>query len=174
MHRGSRFHYHDGRWYRPVGPRFVTVAPPIGIVIHVLPPVYRTVWFNHVPYYYAHNVYYVPHPQGYVVTEPPPGEIITEQPASTDDGGETITEQPADGSVSQAPGDRLFIYPRQGQSREQQATDRSECHRWAVDQTGYDPNVAANGATPAPPDDKYADYFRAVSACLEGRGYTVK
>lgn len=173
VHRGARFYYHSGRWYRAVGSTFVAVAAPIGVVVHVLPPVYRTVWINHIPYYYADNVYYVPHPQGYVVTAPP-GETITEQPATSAPDSDTITEQPADGNISQAPGDRLFIYPRQGQSKERQEQDRSECHRWAVDQTGYDPNIAANTTAPNPPADKPSDYFRAVSACLEGRGYTVK
>ena len=151
----------------------------------------------------------------------------------------------------------IFIYPQKGQSPEQKAKDRSECHQWAVQQTGFDPNqsteqpptqTAQSGTKTAPPkgavlggaargavigaigggilnDDagegakagaamgaaagvmkrgkarrqkrrqtqqqaeqqmaaqqqleaelaqKQADYKRALSACLEGRGYTVK
>jgi hypothetical protein len=40
----------------------------------------------------------------------------------------------------------LYVYPQKGQSADQQARDRGECHGWAVQQTGFDP-----GAPPAPP-----------------------
>ena len=70
--------------------------------------------------------------------------------------------------------EKLFIYPRQNQSDQQQATDRYECHRWAVGQTGFDPTQLTAG----PQDDskglRRADYSRAMTACLEGRGYTVR
>jgi len=32
-----------------------------------------------------------------------------------------------------------FIYPSQGQSKEQQEKDEFECHRWAKEQSGFDP-----------------------------------
>jgi hypothetical protein len=35
----------------------------------------------------------------------------------------------------------LYIYPKDGQSDEQQKKDRYECHMWAVQQTGYDPTA---------------------------------
>ena len=34
----------------------------------------------------------------------------------------------------------IFIYPSKGQSQDQQDKDRYECHRWAVQQTGFDPS----------------------------------
>jgi hypothetical protein len=34
----------------------------------------------------------------------------------------------------------LMIYPAKGQSSEQQSRDQYECHRWAVQQTGFDPS----------------------------------
>ena len=37
-----------------------------------------------------------------------------------------------------------IIYPSQGQSAEQQATDEGECHIWARDNTGIDPAVLAS------------------------------
>lgn len=42
-----------------------------------------------------------------------------------------------------------FPYPRNGQSQEQQERDRYECHRWAVQQSGYDPttNVSAHASS---------------------------
>lgn len=73
-------------------------------------------------------------------------------------------------SAAQTGSEQLFIYPRLGQSAPQQDRDRRECHDWAVRQTGYDPNLAS-GAESA---DVRMDYLRAASACLEGRGYTVK
>ncbi|HSN73096.1 MAG TPA: hypothetical protein VLT59_16390 [Steroidobacteraceae bacterium] len=39
--------------------------------------------------------------------------------------------------------DRPFIYPTAGQSEEQLAEDRFECHRAAVDHSGFDPVHAA-------------------------------
>ena len=35
--------------------------------------------------------------------------------------------------------EELYIYPARGQSEQQQADDRYECHRWAVGETDYDP-----------------------------------
>ncbi len=40
-----------------------------------------------------------------------------------------------------------FVYPKKGQSQEQQQRDQYECHLWAVDQSGVDP---MNPAQPAP------------------------
>jgi hypothetical protein len=44
----------------------------------------------------------------------------------------------------------LFIYPRMGQSQEQQDRDKFECHSWAVRQTGFDPMRRAAASTPPP------------------------
>jgi Glycine zipper len=33
----------------------------------------------------------------------------------------------------------MYIYPTKGQTPEQQAQDKSECHTWAVQQTQFDP-----------------------------------
>ena len=62
----------------------------------------------------------------------------------------------------------LFVYPKEGQSDEQRDRDRYECYVWATQQTGFDPTAES------PSIDKAGDYRRAMSACLEGRGYTVK
>lgn len=35
----------------------------------------------------------------------------------------------------------VFIYPKKGQSAEQQAKDKGECSTWASSQTGYDPAI---------------------------------
>jgi len=35
--------------------------------------------------------------------------------------------------------DELRLYPKNGQTQEQQWSDRYECHRWAKTQSGFDP-----------------------------------
>jgi hypothetical protein len=37
---------------------------------------------------------------------------------------------------------QLYVYPLKNQSTDKQDRDRYECHRWAVQQTGYDPSQA--------------------------------
>jgi hypothetical protein len=163
---GVQFYFGDGIWYRFEGPgRYVVIAPPIGIVVPLLPPFYATVWVRGAPYYYANDVYYVRTPYGYEVVAPPPPDVVVEQPPATAPPPPPPTPSAA---VQPPPGQPLFAYPRQGQSEEQTARDRYECHRWAVSQTGYDPSQGAGTANSA------ADYRRAITACLEARGYTVK
>ena len=50
-------------------------------------------------------------------------------------------------SAASAWAQQIFIYPQRGQSAQQQQQDRFECHQWAVQQTGFDPTMAA---APAP------------------------
>ena len=72
----------------------------------------------------------------------------------------------------QAPSD-LIIYPKQGQSKDQQAADEYECHNWAKGQTGFDPTQASGGVAPGDADRAHSNYDRAMAACLQGRGYQV-
>ena len=154
----SRYYAYGGVWYRPQGRRYVIVAPPFGMIVPVLPPYYATIWVGSIPYYYANEIYYTQGAGGYIVVEPPKGEVNQAPPSA----GQISSEQ-------------LFIYPRQGQSEQKQATDRYECHRWAVSQTGYDPTTQPPAGEPAAQiSQKRADYQRAMGACLEGLGYTVK
>jgi|APIni6443716594_1056825.scaffolds.fasta_scaffold399317_1 hypothetical protein len=105
------------------------------------------------PYYYA--PYYTP-----------PPVIIREQLP--------VYIQPAP-SVTPSSTERIFVYPRHGQSEELQAKDRYECHSWAVSQTGYDPTQLSTGdMTETRLNQMRADYQRAQGACLDGRGYTMK
>jgi uncharacterized protein YcfJ len=46
---------------------------------------------------------------------------------------------------------KLMVYPAKGQSAEQQAKDESECHAWAIKETGIDP-----AAPPPAPDAQQA------------------
>ena len=150
-HGDSRYYFHDGIWYRPIGPRFVVVAPPLGLIVPFLPLYYTTVWVGGIPYYYANEVYYVQRGNGYAVATPPKGE--TTQTSTTE---------------------QVFIYPRLGQSEKQQADDRYECHRWSVNQTGFDPTQPSGVIPENQRTGKQAEYQRALSACLDGRGYTTK
>jgi Family of unknown function (DUF6515) len=156
-YHGDRYFYWGGIWYVGSGLSFVVVAPPFGVVVPVLPPYYTTVWVGGVPYYYANGVYYVWQPvqQGYVVTQPPA--------ASSD-----VVPQ------SQQGPDQFYVYPKKGQSADQQAKDRYECHHWAVDQTGFDPSQPATNLSDAQLSAKRAGYRRAIEACLDARGYSVK
>jgi hypothetical protein len=161
VYGNSHYYFYGGAWYRPYGARFVVVAPPFGLVVPFLPPYYTTIWAGGVPYYYANEAYYTQTAGGYMVVNPSP-EVAQAPP----------TEAPV--SAGQVSSDQLFVYPRQGQSQQLQAKDRYECHSWAVNQTHYDPTQPPAGMPPAQMSQKRLDYQRAMGACLDGRGYTVK
>jgi hypothetical protein len=187
VHGGQPFYFSGGVWYRPVNRGYVVVRPPVGVIVPVLPFYYTRVWVGPYPYYYANDVYYVRSAQGYAVVDQPPGVISMSPPPGVsvapdnavtelgpaDFGAELVTPvaglppqvaAPPAATVAQAGGDQLFVYPRQGQTTEQQNRDRAECNSWAAGQTGRAPSGA--GMDP--------NFVRALSACLDGRGYTVK
>ena len=151
VHGGSRYYFSGGVWYRPQGPRFSVIMPPIGLFVPFLPPYYATIWLGGIPYYYANEVYYAHQGNGYVIVEPPKEEVSQAPP----------------------PADQMFVYPRMGQSKQQQDDDRYACHQWAAGQTGFDP-TQPSGGSPDQKIERRADYQRALGACLDGRGYTVK
>ncbi|HEX3396218.1 MAG TPA: outer membrane beta-barrel protein [Steroidobacteraceae bacterium] len=68
----------------------------------------------------------------------------------------------------------LLIYPKNGQTQEQQSADRYACHSWAQGQTGFDPTEPNSGASPSDLASRRSNYRRAMSACLEARGYSVR
>lgn len=147
---GASYNFVEGVWYTR-GPRgYVVVRPPIGIVIAGRPALFTALTIGGLAYLYANGVYYREHPGG----------------------GYEVVPPPVDGGSATVPG-RSYVYPRQSQSAEQQATDEYECHKWAASQTGFDPTGAAVGQTVAEPARR-GDYERARGACLEGRGYTVR
>ncbi len=154
---GRSFYFTGGVWYAPEGPGFVVVRPPVGLVINVLPPYYSTVWIGGLPYYYANDVYYTWNPaqNGYVVVDPPAN---ADQPSTPPPGAH----------------DDLIVYPKNGQTTEQQAADRYECYRWAKGQTGFDPTQPGGGVPPGGGGGGRSAYDRAMTACLNGRGYEVK
>jgi hypothetical protein len=146
---GLSYYYLEGVFYRPWGGAYVSVAAPIGAYLSFLPPDCSVVWVDGARYYYGNGAYYVwdAPGTGYVVV-PPPTEV---------------GEAPAEAGVP-----TVYIYPKAGQSVALQEQDRQECEEWATSQTGFDPRDETREAA------KQADYLRAMTACLEGRDYTVK
>jgi hypothetical protein len=154
---GGRYWLHGGHWYRWDRGGWVVWGAPLGLFIPFLPFYFTTVWWDGIPYYYANDAYYLWNEtqHGYEVVTPPAG---MESSGATQ--GPLTSE--------------LMVYPKNGQTTQQQKTDRDECHRWAVSQSGYDPTApGANGAS-SEVAARRIEHFRAEAACLEGRGYSVK
>lgn len=178
----NRFHWHGGFWHGHFWPRvhyhanFVYFWPS-------LPAVHSIFWHNGTPYYYVDRVYYTwsPERNGYVATDPPPaaenGSAETEAPAGEEVSGDTMYATEDEYA-------NVYIYPREGQSEEQTANDRYECHKWAVEQTGFDPTApvassssgtgtgSASGTTHK--SSTAPDYRRALIACLDAKGYSAR
>ena len=143
---GGSFFFQGGVWFRPTGGRFVVVMPPIGITVPLLPPSYAPLWIDSTRYYYANGVYYTAAREGgYVVVAPPQG---------------ADTAQPLPMTPEPKPAPDPIIYPRSGQTPQQLEADRQECNRWATTQ----PSAQADASV----------FQRAVAACMDGRGYTVR
>ncbi len=66
---------------------------------------------------------------------------------------------------------KVFLYPKSGQSADQQAHDRYDCYRFAVAQSGFDP-MRTGAAVPTATSEQQSDFDRAQGACFEGRGYS--
>lgn len=142
---GANWFFQSGVWFRPFGGRFVVSLPPVGIVVPMLPSAAASLWIGGQPYYYANNVYYAPAPGGYRVVNPP------------QEAERARVEAPL---PPPKPVPDPVIYPRNGQSAEQMEQDQRECNRWATTQRDAmsDPSI----------------FQRAVAACMDGRGYTVR
>ena len=142
----DNYFFHGGVWFRPQHGRFMVVLPPMGITVPMLPSAYATLWIAGAPYYYANGVYYAAAPgQGYVVVAPPQGIDAVE---------------PVPPVLAPKPLPQPIVYPRNGQSAAQTESDQQECNRWATSQAGAMADASV--------------FQRAVSACLDGRGYTVR
>lgn len=94
------------------------------------------------------------------------------------EGGYEVVDPPALADQADAAPQLLagdgFVSPRNGQTAAQTAADRYQCHRWAKDPTGLDP-TQVNGAVPGTTAlTQRAAYHRALTACLEARGYSVE
>ena len=170
-HGGAHYYYSGGVWYAPHGPSYVVVRAPVGVFVPVLPPFYTTVWFGGAPYYYANETYYTySGGQGYQVVDPPadPNTAVPGPQGPSYDGA----PPPAESGPGAA--EDMFIYGQNGQSADQQANDKYECHSWATSQTGFDPTQPGGGVAPDQTVAQSTAYQRAMRACLEGRGYSVR
>jgi len=166
--RGRPYFFAGGVWYATGPGGYIVAAPPPGLVVSVLPPFYTTVSLGGVPYYYANDVYYRwdPAANAYVIVDPPSG---------ADAAVDAVSPDGSPGAAPAASGEaQLYIYPKKGQSSDQQAQDRYECHSWATNQTGFDPTQPGGGVAPDQTGGRGAQYRRAMTACLEARGYSVQ
>lgn len=144
--RRHRYYYYGGTFWDRDDGSFVIVNAPIGAVVPYLPNGYISFLIGPSRYFYFGGTYYIQQGQQYVVVKPP-SEAHT---------------------IVQSAQHEMIIYPAKGQSQKQLDKDRYECHRWAVGQTGFDPSANNPNLSLKP------DYNRAMSACLDARGYVVK
>ena len=203
-YRGGRSYYRSGYGgydgygrgygYRGYGWGGFYSGLSLGLVIPFLPYGYATTWYGGSPYYYADDVYYVSNPgRGYRVVAPPDSSLITESYTSDEPEPAPVVAAPSTAAslaaglptpiyvrqsassqpAAQTPAaaqTQLYAYPKNGQTATLSTFDRIECERWGSGQTGYMPGQSVENTQP----QRRADYSRAVSACLEGRGYTVR
>lgn len=142
---GGNFFYHPQGYYQ-------VVRPPYGVRVPYLPPGYVSFFIGPSRYFYANFTYYLwddAH-RDYVVVRAPQG-------------GEEAVLNAADTTASE-----IYAYPARGQSAEQQDRDYYDCHVWSVEESGFDPTMEGQNIA------KSRDYRRALVACLEGRGYSVR
>ncbi len=152
-YRGQDYFYSGGYWYRPQGPRYVVVRPPYGIRVHYLPDYAREVWIGSALFFLAAGSYYTyeSSSQQYVVVQPP-AAVPAPQPAPQGNGYDVVA------------------YPANGQSPAQVQQDAYDCYRWAVQQSGFDPQQVTYAPDPA----VVQTYRQAQGNCLSSRGYQVQ
>ncbi|MGE1152215.1 DUF6515 family protein [Pseudomonas kitaguniensis] len=152
-YRGQDYFFSGGYWYRPQGPRYVVVTPPYGIRVQYLPDYAREVWVGSSLFFLAAGSYYTyeSSSQQYVVVQPP-------------------TQVPAPQPAPQGNGYNVTAYPANGQSPAQVQQDGYDCYRWAVQQSGFDPQAVTYAPDPA----VVQTYRQAQGNCLTSRGYQVQ
>ncbi|WP_317933071.1 DUF6515 family protein [Halioxenophilus sp. WMMB6] len=148
-------YFYAGTYYRPYSGGFMVISAPLGVRVGHLPVGYISFTIGSNIYYRANNVYYRQYNDDYIVVANPYQDSSTSQPDSV----------PIASTYST--GDWM-VYPNLGQSDDQLELDRYQCHRWAREQTGYDPSQ------PNQDNQLRGAYYRAQAACLEGRGYVVR
>ena len=152
-YRGQDYFFSGGYWYRPQGPRYVVVRPPYGIRVQYLPDYAREVWVGSALFFLAAGAYYTyeTSSQQYVVVQPPT-QVPEPQPAPQGNGYDVVA------------------YPANGQSPAQVQQDGYDCYRWAVQQSGFDPQAVTYAPDPA----VVQTYRQAQGNCLSSRGYQVQ
>ena len=151
-HRDRDYFYFGGNFFLRPGGYYEVVHAPYGARVPYLPPGYVSFYLGPRRYFYVNYTYYLwdDHRRDYLVVREP-------------EGAEDAVVEAATRSISE-----IYAYPSQGQSAEQQDRDYYDCHVWAVDESGYDPTLEGQNIY------KSRDYRRAMTACLEGRGYSVR
>ena len=174
---GLRFdsRYHHDHYY-PAPSYVVAHAPPGAVVVR-----------HHAdPYYFHGGVWYHGYGPRLRVVVPPVGILVPLLPSAyvtlriggapyfyangvyyqSAPGGYVVVNPPAEApeAVPAPPPPPLrpepIIYPRNGQSTQQTEADRQDCNRWAASQP-----AALNDASV---------FNRAVEACMDGRGYSMR
>jgi Family of unknown function (DUF6515) len=152
FHDRRDYFYSGGHFYRPHNHHYEVVVAPIGARVPYLPPGYVSFYMGPRRYFYANYTYYLwdHHQRDYIVVREP-------------DGAEELVVNQADNVTSE-----IYAYPSQGQSPEQQERDYYDCHVWSAGESDYDPTLEGQNVY------RFRDYRRAMTACLEGRGYSVR
>ncbi len=68
---------------------------------------------------------------------------------------------------------RCVYIPKEQSVADNQAAVNFECHKSARAESGFDPTRAGGGVSQDEADSKRAAYSRAMSQCMESRGYSV-
>lgn len=104
-------------------------------------------------YWYHGGLWYRPWGPRWVVVAPPVGVAVPVYAAPA-------AEAPPPAAPAAPSKPDPVIYPRNGQDAARTELDRQECNRWATTQ----PAAVADAGV----------FQRAVEACMDGRGYTMK
>ena len=186
-HGGGHWHGHVGvfigaplfwPWYYPPAyyapPAYYYPPPPVVVTsppqVVVAPPPTTT---------YYPPIAATPGSPGNPVIELPNNEPVqpsqaqppqARQQAAPPPAGNPAAAAHSDDMLAQLPSTQVFMYPKQGQSEQQQAKDRDECYRWAMGQIGASTNQSGSQLSPT----QTSNYYRAMGACLDARGYSVR
>lgn len=127
-------------------------VPAYGAVYPALPGGAVAVTVGGGRYWRYGGAWYRPWGPRWVVVAPPVGYVVAAEPPPP--------PPPAPPAPPAKPRPDPIIYPRNGQDSQQTEADRQDCNRWAVTQ----PQAMLD-----------ADVFsRAVEACMDGRGYSMR
>ena len=126
------------------------VYPLKGAAAAILPGAAVSVQFGGINYWHHRGVWYRPWGPRWVVVAAPLAIVVP------------IVAAPGEPAPAPAAPSRPepVTYPRHGQDAQQTEADRQACDRWATTQ----PAALADAAV----------FQRAVEACMDGRGYTLK
>jgi hypothetical protein len=102
-------------------------------------------------------------------SSPPPEPS---KPGAASEAAPSPESSPDPSSIPSNP-TRAAIRPLDGQTADQQARDRYECYQAASAQSHFDPLSTGEGASSSGAAQGKIAYWRAQTACLQGRGYEV-